>query len=240
MVKRNILFIMTVLMCWCGTLASEKEQVTNLFDGDSFAVLSEEQTKILDYAVKLICENDTIVVLPQELNLLIGDTTSVSYLSYPDWSSAYFINEKNTTHLIVPSYAETSVGIVRSKMMVGYKKDKFNYVIETKVRENKDTSKFSGVYMESNIEGNFLNGKIYKNGVVVTKIKDEFKKTSFPRNRIYFNEFSYSGKGYGTTEHGPGPSNFNKQGVNAPSKSAYTEIERKNGTSQQFIRERGN
>ena len=239
MARRWFLLIMTALIYWSVTSAGEKNQITNLFEGDSLAQLNENQCKILSLTLELLAENDSAVILPQELSIMLGDSAIIK--SYPNWIEAYFSQEKKKTNLIVPTYAETPSGLVRSRMIVECKKDdEYECVIETKVWESEDKSAFSGVYMESDIEGNFFNGKIYKNGVVVTKIKDEFKKTSFPRNRIYFNEFSYSGKGYGTTEHGPGPSNFNKQGVNAPSKSAYTEIERKNGTSQQFIRERGN
>ena len=77
-------------------LAGEEgdNEAKNLFEGDSLAVLNEEQNKLLDSAIGLLIENDSIVLLPQEISQMIGDTAKVCYLSYPDWQSAYFQKSK--------------------------------------------------------------------------------------------------------------------------------------------------
>ena len=162
MAKRSILVIMTVLMCWCGTLASEKEQVTNLFDGDSFAVLSEEQNKILDSVIGLIIANDSIVFLPQEISEMIGDTAKVCYTSYPDWQSAYFKKHREKDNcLFVPAYAETPYGIISSELYIEPKNEnEIDCTVETFL-PIEDKGGMNMMYIASNIQGEFLRCKAY-------------------------------------------------------------------------------
>ena len=174
MVRRCFLLVIIALLCCNGALAGEKNQITNLFEGDSLAILNEEQIKTLDFVVTLICENDSIVILPQEINLLIGDTTKINYLSYPDWQLAYFQNDNKKKRLVVPAYAETPLGIVKSQIIVEQKKsDKYKCFIETQISTSVDESSFTGSYIESNIQGEFLKGKLYRKGVNVGEIEVE-------------------------------------------------------------------
>ena len=54
MSRRWFLLIMTALIYWSVTSAGEKNQITNLFEGDSLAVLNEEQIKILTGIVSVL------------------------------------------------------------------------------------------------------------------------------------------------------------------------------------------
>ena len=165
---------MTALIYWSVTSAGEKNQITNLFEGDSLAQLNENQCKILSFTLELLAENDSVVVLPQELNMLIGDTTKINYLSYPDWQSAYFQNDNKKKRLVVPAYAETPLGIVKSQIVVEQKKsDKYKCLIESQISTSVDKTPFTGSYIESNIQGEFLKGKLYNKGVVVGEIEGE-------------------------------------------------------------------
>jgi hypothetical protein len=69
MIKRKLITIISVLVSWLGLSASENLQIVNLFEGDSLAQLSKEQIETLDFAINLLEENDTVVVLPQEIKL---------------------------------------------------------------------------------------------------------------------------------------------------------------------------
>ena len=161
-------------MCWANSLASERKQVTNLFEGDTLAVLNEEQMEILDFVMNLLIENDSVVILPQEINLLVGDTIKDHYLAYPDWKSAYYQKDSKNNQLIVPTYAKTPLGIVKSQIVVEQKKsDKYKCLIETQISTSIDEASFTGSYMESNIQGTFLRGKLYNKGVVVGEIEGE-------------------------------------------------------------------
>ena len=92
MAKRSILVIMIVLMCWANSLASEKNQIIDLFDGDSLTQLNKKQCEILSFSLELLTENDSSVVLPQELSIMLGDSAVIK--SYQNWKEAYFSKDK--------------------------------------------------------------------------------------------------------------------------------------------------
>lgn len=158
---------------------SEKNNITPVLVNDSINKLSEEQIETLDFTIYLLIENDSIVILPQEVNLLIGDTTKVNYSAYPDWTGAFYEQKNKNLHLTVPIYAETPAGIIYSLMNVERKKaDKFKCVIKTPISLEKqddtsDTHSFSGSLLISDIKGTFIKGKIYRKGVVVGEIDGE-------------------------------------------------------------------
>ena len=176
MARRWLVLIMTALIYWSGTLASEKNQITNLFEGDSLAVLNEEQNILLDSAIGLLIENDSIVVLPQEISQMIGDTAKVCYLSYPDWQSAYFKkNNKNKNYLYVPTYAETPFGIIGSEIFIELQeKDSINCFVETILPIDNDKG-MNTMYIASNIQGDFLRCKAYKVRNYKNKTEEIFK-----------------------------------------------------------------
>ena len=176
MSRRWFLLIMTALIYWSVTSAGEKKQITNLFEGDSLAVLNEEQNKLLDSAIGLLIENDSIVVLPQEINQMIGDTAKVCYLAYPDWQSAYFKkNNKNKNYLYVPTYAETPFGIIGSEIFIELQeKDSINCFVETILPIDNDKG-MNTMYIASNIQGDFLRCKAYKVRNYKNKTEEIFK-----------------------------------------------------------------
>ncbi|MBE6310705.1 MAG: hypothetical protein E7080_06600 [Bacteroidales bacterium] len=176
MSRRWFLLIMTALIYWSVTSAGEKKQITNLFEGDSLAVLNEEQNKLLDSAIGLLIENDSIVVLPQEINQMIGDTAKVCYLSYPDWQSAYFQkSKKNKSYLYVPTYAETPFGIIGSEIFIELEeKDSINCFVETILPIDNDKG-MNTMYIASNIQGDFLRCKAYKVRNYKNKTEEIFK-----------------------------------------------------------------
>ncbi|MBE6311281.1 MAG: hypothetical protein E7080_09555 [Bacteroidales bacterium] len=229
MSRRWLLLIMTALIYWSVTSAGEKNQITNLFDGDSLAQLNENQCKILSLTLELLAENDSAVILPQELSIMLGDSAIIK--SYPNWIEAYFSQEKKKANLIVPTYAETPSGLVRSRMIVECKKDdEYECVIETKVWESVDKSAFSGVYMESSIEGCFLKGKVYKNGMIVSNIENKVKGKVYNKKINGKSYPWYASAGY---EH------FSKFGIY---KSSYdrptpiTDLERSSGVIPSNLR----
>ncbi len=174
MIKNRLLTILSALICWLGLSASENLQIVNLFEGDSLAQLSKEQIETLDFAINLLEENDSVVILPQEVNLLIGDTTKVLYISYPDWHSAYFMKDGKNKKIVVPTYAKTPLGIISSQVIIKNKKqDKYECIVITKISTCANMLAFTGTYMESNIQGVFLKGKMFNNGSIVGEIEGE-------------------------------------------------------------------
>jgi hypothetical protein len=137
MIKRKLITIISVLVSWLGLSASENLQIVNLFEGDSLAQLSKEQIETLDFAINLLEENDSAIVLPKELGIMLGVGDSINIKSYPDWISAYFYKEKKKMNLIVPTYAETPSGLIRSNMIIKCKKsDEYECMVKTRVSTN--------------------------------------------------------------------------------------------------------
>lgn len=209
----QIRYILILLIFFFTENVSAKENIEierfMVLVGDSINQLNEEQVELLDFAIDLLIKNDSVVVLPQELNLLIGDTAKVNYCAYPDWNEAFFEQKKNKTHLTVPIYAETSVGIIHSQMNIERKKtDKFKCVIETSLSidsiKQEITSGYSGVFLLSEVNGVFVKGEIYRNGSVLGTINGEksniatelkTKNHIYPRfENLYYNSEHYKNK----------------------------------------------
>lgn len=181
-VKYQIYLLLLMLIMFSINASGKdkaKIEMIPIIVGDSINQLNEEQIETLDFAIYLLIENDSVVILPQEVNLLIGDTAKVNYSAYPDWTGAFFEQKNKNLHLIVPVYAETLAGIIYSQMNVERKRaDKFKCVIETPIsvetqEDISDTGSFSGSHLFSDIKGTFIKGKIYRNGVVVGEIDGE-------------------------------------------------------------------
>lgn len=120
MSRRWLVSIMTALIYWSVTSAGEKNQITNLFEGDSLAQLNENQCKILSFTLELLAENDSVVVLPQELNMLIGDTTSVNYIAFPNWDKSFFVKYDNEHKIVIPMYVESHLSNVLPELHISY------------------------------------------------------------------------------------------------------------------------
>ena len=65
MKAKGLLFILSTLICWFGISASNKNEVTPLFDGNKLVTLNEVQGKLLDSVITLLIENDSIVIINQ-------------------------------------------------------------------------------------------------------------------------------------------------------------------------------
>ena len=171
--KGMILSVMMMLMCWSGAWARNMKGDVFLFEGDSLAQLNEDQCEVLDYALYLLEENDSVVLLPKEFNLMMGDTTDVKYVGHVDFKSAYFRNygkSKENTFIRIPVYTETSYGVINSSFYVNKEDGKCTHYVCTQMPKNtiyKETSLFS------NVNGDFMFGKFLKNGKYVKILGDK-------------------------------------------------------------------
>ncbi|MBE6310296.1 MAG: hypothetical protein E7080_04505 [Bacteroidales bacterium] len=179
-------------------LAGEKNQITNLFEGDSLAVLNEEQIKILDYAENLVSKNNSIIVLPQELNLLIGDTTSVNYFAFPNWDKSFFVKYDNEHKIVIPMYVESHLSNVLPELHISYYNNgEFSENVYSFIIEKGEAAECKGTYLCSYIQGELIYGKIYKEGKFVCNIKGHklYEKSERRREqREYENRRKYRKK----------------------------------------------
>ena len=168
-VKGMILAVMMMLMWWSGALAGDK---VNLFEGDSLIQLNEDQCEVLDYALYLLEENDSVVVLPKEFNLMMGDTIDVKYVGHIDFKSAYFIN---SSWIQIPINTKTTCGVINSDLIVYKGTSEYKHYVCTPMPIN---SNHKGTNLFSYIDGEFIVGRVYQNGKYENKILNKKVKKS--------------------------------------------------------------
>ncbi len=194
-------------------------QIVNLFEGDSLAQLNEVQGKLLDSVITLVVENDSVVFIPQELNQMMGDTAKVSYISYPDWSVAYFKKKsKKDYYLYVPTYAETPQGIICSEIFIEFEKDNsINCFVET-ILPIDNEMEMNMMYIASSLQGEFLRSKAYK--------ERDIRAHKLGINQSYFKNERKAQLGYYERYKGPNIYKSQESGLNAHETNKMSRIRR--------------
>ena len=184
-------------------------EITNLYDGDSLALLNESQYEMLDYALNLLVANDSVVELPLVFNTMMQDARKEKYVGYTDFKSAYFINDIN---LRIPVYTETTHGVINSFFIVNKKDGKYTHQVYTQMPIN---TIYKGTSLMSHVDGEFLWGNVYRNG------KYEGKKTyKKNKNKDRKQKYHERKKKYAYEPYEP-----NKEGVYKNSYGPYSEMD---------------
>lgn len=140
-----------------------------------------KQQELLEFTNKLLESSNNEIPLPEEYKLLIGDSTEKIYYVKPDWNSVNFNKRNNKDILILPlSTNENKTGKINSRLEVEHKKaEKYRCVVKTFIPSQKSLTNnyskavFSGVVLESGINGIFTKGRIYSNGIASGEIEGE-------------------------------------------------------------------
>lgn len=131
--------------------------------------LNNEQKNTLQYAKKILKAQDNKVMLPLEINALLGDTIAPEpYIATPVWNDACFVSDTAfEASLIVPLKANTKNGELFSELKIlGADKYTFCRVITTQIScQPNDTVTFS-IDINSNINGIMLMVSVYENDVL--------------------------------------------------------------------------
>ena len=203
--KGMILSVIMMLMWWSGAWAEDK---VNLFEGDSLIQLNKEQCEVLDFALYLLAENDSVVELPLEFNKLMKDARKDNYVGHVDFKSAYFIN---SSWIQIPIYTETTCGVINSDLIVYKGTSEYKHYVCTPMPIN---SKHKGTNLFSYIDGEFIVGRVYQNGKYENKILNEKVKKS--REQAYY---EYKKK------HAYKPDDPTKRGVYASQLYPYSQMD---------------
>lgn len=135
------------------------------------------QNELVEFTKKMIESNNHKIILPLEVNSLIGDSATVAYSANPDWSNINFTTQKSNELMILPLEVKTSTGIINSQLEVKrLNTKKFHCLVRTFVPTQgrlQDNTKFSGMVLESGVNGTFLKGNIYTNGFKTGNIEGE-------------------------------------------------------------------
>ena len=149
------------------TLSAEHQYI------NSGKKLDKKKTAIFDYTKNLLASSNDVIKLPQEINMLIGDTANMeSYKAVPQWDEAYF--EDGKYKLVVPLVAESPIGKVHSSLSVSMSGTGCYRLVVTKLPETagaSDSDKFSGITVNSNVFGIFLRAFVYKNGEITEQFE---------------------------------------------------------------------
>ena len=60
------------------------------------------QNELVEFTKKMIESNNHKIILPLEVNSLIGDSATVAYSANPDWSNINFTTQKSNELMILP------------------------------------------------------------------------------------------------------------------------------------------
>lgn len=191
----KIIFLLVSLLCVMNINAKDITYVKECEKMD------KEQEAVYEYAKKLLQDNGGVVLLPNEIFSIIGDTAQYEN---PEakvlWDKAYFKRGPNwKCTLIIPLRARTPIGVMNSFLYVrSNNRNVYHRSVVTtlpskdylasKSKIDPDDSKYSGYAIHSNIEGVFLRAFYYVNGKCKTQIEGVMGNEGVVDSKIQYNQ----------------------------------------------------
>lgn len=162
-VKRVLIMLLMCFVCILYTQAGEKISTQDKLTG--------VQKRTLEYTKNLLKDYNNNLFLPLEINFLIGDTISKDrYKVKPQLDELSFHDlEGYTSYVKVCLRAVNNNDTIESVLHVASDKESHYYrVIETilSMQENENVN----IIVNSNLDGVFLQAKIYSNGEIIKTI----------------------------------------------------------------------
>lgn len=131
--------------------------------------LRSEQKNTLQYAKKILKAQYNKVMLPLEINTLLGDTiTREPYVASPMWNDACFVSDTVfEASLIVPLKANTKNGELISELKI-FRADKYTFcrVVSTQISYMPNDTTTLSIDINSNLDGIMLMTSVYENDVL--------------------------------------------------------------------------
>lgn len=162
---KNLLFIAIVLILNISCANSKKVVYAN-----EIKKLNDNQHCLLDHAKNTYYTGDNKILLPIELNMLLGDSAAVQNIeTHPQWDDAYFVKDIEDDVLIVPMKSNLNNVELFSDLIV-MKKDSLYPKIVSTYLEYKNDKTTEYLHIESTIKGGFYRAMIYDkyNRVIAT------------------------------------------------------------------------
>ena len=129
-------------------IRKQLEEVNKTSLSDTTQQPNQIERSTLNYTHNILNKLNEQILLPLEINPLLGDTTSTKQLiAKPDWDNAYFIKKKGlNSHLVVPL---TAGNIVAELNIIGNLASYIQYVSSIFTLTNESTTEF--IALNSNI-----------------------------------------------------------------------------------------
>ena len=101
--------------------------------------LNENQQSLIEYTKKTFESNDNNILLPSELNVLLGDSImSKNIVAQPIWENAYFVKDREDDVLIVPMKSDYNNVELLSDLIVLKKDSIYHQMVSTCLECKKD------------------------------------------------------------------------------------------------------
>lgn len=176
--KHLIIALLVGLSCALSASAADDNK------GKQASGLSKSQSAALKYAQEILKKCNNTITLPIEMYAILGDTVKrTAPEAVALWDKAYFKKDPNWyVNLVIPLKAKTATGVFRSELYVrsNAANNYFRIVVTylptpeyNKRYPNLTISKddFSGVTINSNIDGGFIRAFEYKDGNITEQIE---------------------------------------------------------------------
>lgn len=128
--------------------------------------LNSGQKKSLQYAKKILKTQGNKIMLPLEINALIGDTITLEpYVATPVWDDAYFVSDTTfEASLIIPLKTEIKNGNLLSTLKI-LSADKYTFLrmITTPISYVESDTLSYEIEIDSNLNGIMLMTSLYEN-----------------------------------------------------------------------------
>lgn len=196
MKKRTVLT--TLLVCIIFSITSMANNIVSINSND----LTGSQKRALIYTKELLNLKDNVILLPLEINALIGDTiTKEQYQATPHFEEAYFEEDKNfSVSLIVPLTVKCNMGVIKSFLYVNSNgHSEFYRILKTVLPIHINNTKNETYFLiTSNIDGIMLRTILYDNNKIVEQIDGvvglsgiiDYKKSNKNRKSIITERFT--------------------------------------------------
>ena len=156
--------LLTALVVIVGAFSAMAQDVISI----NAEHLNNEQKSTLQYAKKTLKAQDNKVMLPLEINALLGDTIAPEpYRATPVWNDAYFVSDTTfEASLIIPLKVATNNGELFSELKIlGVDKYTFCRVVTTPISFLENDSLSYRININSNLIGILLVASVYENDV---------------------------------------------------------------------------
>lgn len=136
--------------------------------------LNSGQKNTLQYAKKILKAQGNKIMLPLEVNALIGDTiTPEPYIATPMWDDACFVSDSTfEASLIIPLKADIKNGYLLSSLKI-LSADKYTFLrmITTPISYIENDTLSYEIEIDSNLSGIMLMTSFYENNVLKGQAK---------------------------------------------------------------------
>lgn len=168
MKKRTVLT--TLLVCIIFSITSMANNIVSINSNN----LTGSQKRTLIYTKDILKLKDNEILLPLEVNALIGDTiTNEQYKATPNLKEAYFEENKDfSVSLIVPLTVECNMGVIKSYLYVNSNgHSEFYRILKTVLPIHNNNIKNETYFLiTSNLDGIMLRTILYDNNKIIEQM----------------------------------------------------------------------